>query len=661
MRTALILLATGCGMGLTPTATPPGTDDAAAEAVCDTTVLAPQQLRLLTRRELSNSVNDLFGWSGALDGEACDTLTDCAVETQSCEAGVCVADPCTRVSFTLEGDGGAHTSVVAAGDFNGWAATGADGGDALAYHADIDLWVGKIDVAPGTWAYKLVVDGEWWTDPENPETIDDGVGGRNSLLTVTCAEGGEALDWGETLPIETRPQHYPFDNHADAGLVSSVRAEALLDVAEEIAAAATRDPTRLLGCDPSADSACVSTWVEAFGARAWRRPLSEDEADRIAALIDEAESAEAGLDLAVQVFLASPHFLYRAELGVQAGDDTYRLDGHEMASALSYFLWETTPDELLLAAAASGELDERDGVESHARRMLADPRARRALATFGEQWLGVEKVRTMDRAGTYGEDFGSVVREAMLAEVGATLTYVVFDGSGRLDDVLAGTEYVQSAALSEFYRLGGGGGLVDAGADGRAGVLGLGAVLAATAHSDQTSPVRRGLFVRERLLCHSLGVPPANAGGVPDIDPDASTRERFGQHSDDPTCAACHQHIDPVGFGFEHFDPVGRWRDTDAGAPIDAWGTLTDVEGIGTGTAEDFATLHGLAAQLSRSEAAPACFTRQVWRFAVGRDAEDGDCTTRRLARVFADAEHDVQTLILALVTSPEFRARRAP
>jgi hypothetical protein len=380
----------------------------------------------------------------------------------------------------------------------------------------------------------------------------------------------------------------------------------------------------------------------------------------MAGLVDEAGSTKEGLDLAVQVFLASPHFLYRTELGADAGDGTWRLDGHEVATALSFFLWETTPDDTLLAAAAAGELDTAEGVEAHARRMLADPRARKALSTFSEQWLGVEKVRTMDRAAEYGEDFGPVVREAMLAEVGATFSYVVFDGSGRFQDVLAGTEYMQSAALTDFYGIDGDGGLVDAGADGRAGVLGLGAVLAATAHSDQTSPIRRGLFVRERLLCHTLGIPPAEAGGVPDVDPDASTRERFAQHSEEPACAACHKHIDPVGFGFEHFDPVGRWRETDAGAPIDAWGTLTDVEGIGTGTSEDFATLHGLAAQLSRSEAAPACFTRQVWRFAVGRDAEDGDCTTDRLGRAFEAAGHDVQELIVAVVTSPEFRTRRA-
>lgn len=662
MRHLLLLALAGCGMGLTPANAPDAGDDgSASEAVCDATVLAPRQLRLLTRREFSNSVNDLFGWSGARDGEACDTLTDCAVETQSCDAGVCVQDPCTRVTFVLDGADGAHDSVVAAGDFNGWGGTAEEGGDALAYHADIDLWVGKIDVEPGTFAYKLVVDGQWWTDPENPDTIDDGFGGRNSLLTVTCADGGEALDWGATLPIETRPEHYPFDNHADAGLVSSVRAEALLDVTEEIAAAATRDPARLLGCAPAGDEACVRGWVEDFGRRAWRRPLAPGEVDRIAGLVHAAEDAQAGVDLAVQVLLASPHFLYRTELGQDGGGGTFRLDGYEVATALSYFLWETTPDETLLAAAGAGELDSAEGVEGHARRMLADPRARKALSTFSEQWLGVEKLRTMDRAAEYSADFGPVVREAMLAEVGATFSYVVFDGSGRFADVLAGTEYMQSAALSDFYGIDGQGGLVDAGADGRAGVLGLGAVLAATAHSDQTSPIRRGLFVRERLLCHTLGVPPAEAGGVPDVDPDASTRERFAQHSDDPACAACHKHIDPLGFGFEHFDPVGRWRDTDAGAPIDAWGTLTDVEGIGTGTAEDFATLHGLAAQLSRSESAPACFTRQVWRFAVGRDAEDGDCTTDRLSAAFAAADHDVQALVVAVVTSPEFRTRRAP
>ncbi len=652
----------GCELGLHPVSPVDRTprDIAADEPVCDTEELPPRTLRLLTRREYTHTIDDLFGWSAELAGDACETLADCAVETQSCAAGVCQPDPCTRVTFTLDGDGGAHGSVVVSGDFNGWAPTAAEGGLELAYLPGPDLYVGKLDVDTGTYAYKIVVDGDWWTDPSNPDTVDDGYGGRNSLLTLTCGDGEVGrVDWAAELPPETRPEHFPFDNHADAGLVTTPRAEALLDAGEVVAEAAVRDLSRTLGCDPSGGEACVRSWAAGVAPRAWRRPVSADEVDVLVDLVMDQGSLKDGVGLAIQVVLASPSFLYRSELGAEASDGSFRLDGYEVATALSYTLWETTPDDRLLAAAAAGELDTAEGVEEHARRMLADPRARRAVQTFTEQWLGVEKVLTIDKSDRLGGGFGPVVRQAMLDEVGATATYVVFDGSGRWDDLVTGTEYVQSAALTSFYGLEGAGGLVDAGSQGRAGVLGMGAVLTATAHSDQTSPVRRGLFVRERLLCQSLGTPPANAGGVPDVDPDATTRERFQQHSDDPACSGCHQYIDPVGFGFEHFDPVGRWRDTDDGAPIDAWGELMGVEGIGGSDVEDFATLHGLGALLTNSEAAPRCFTRQVWRFAVGRDADPRDCTVTRLSQRFARADHDVQTLILDLVTSPEFRSRR--
>ena len=133
----------------------------------------------------------------------------------------------------------------------------------------------------------------------------------------------------------------------------------------------------------------------------------------------------------------------------------------------------------------------------------------------------------------------------------------------------------------------------------RGGILGLGAVLLSYAHSDQTSPILRGLFVRERLLCQTFGAPPPNAGGVPEIDPDATTRERFRQHSDSPACSGCHRLIDEIGFGFESFDAVGLTREHEAGLPVDASGALSGVNDLADGTTLHFSRLDELGALLA--------------------------------------------------------------
>jgi hypothetical protein len=172
--------------------------------------------------------------------------------------------------------------------------------------------------------------------------------------------------------------------------------------------------------------------------------------------------------------------------------------------------------------------------------------------------------------------------------------------------------------------------------------------------------VRRGLFVRRRLLCQDLGTPPPEAGGVPEIDPDATTRERFAQHSADPACAICHQHIDPLGFGFEAFDPIGRVRDSDAGKPIDASGALTDVEGLGTNTSAPFESLGELATLLASSHAAEACFARQSYRFVLGAKESDGDrCSLEALEDHFVASEGDMRELLVAITQLPSFVRRK--
>jgi hypothetical protein len=181
-------------------------------------------------------------------------------------------------------------------------------------------------------------------------------------------------------------------------------------------------------------------------------------------------------------------------------------------------------------------------------------------------------------------------------------------------------------------------------------------VLASYAHSDQTSPVRRGVFVRERLLCQEMPTPPPNAATIPVIEDGASTRERFAQHSADPSCSACHRLIDPVGFGFEAFDAIGRHRTTEAGQPVDASGVIEGLDGGATA----FDGLPELAASLAASSEAPACFARQAYRQALGGLEGDAQrCDLERLASAFAAARHDIRELLVAITQLDSFRYRR--
>ncbi|MBK8941920.1 MAG: DUF1588 domain-containing protein [Polyangiaceae bacterium] len=234
---------------------------------------------------------------------------------------------------------------------------------------------------------------------------------------------------------------------------------------------------------------------------------------------------------------------------------------------------------------------------------------------------------------------------------------VIFDG-GAFEDLFVADRTAAAPRLRAFY------GADDAGLlpEGRrAGLLAHGSVLATYAHSDQTSPVRRGLFVRTRLMCMELGAPPANAGAVPEVDPESTTRQRFEQHSSDGTCASCHQHIDPIGFGFEHFDPAGAWRDEEAGRPIDASGVLSYLDGWDDAEATTtFSTLPELGRALADSPQARRCLVRQVHRFASGRlEQEVDEPTLEALERRWADSGDDLVELFVAWTQTNAFSLRK--
>ncbi|MBI5515058.1 MAG: DUF1592 domain-containing protein [Deltaproteobacteria bacterium] len=621
----------------------------AAAQACTTIPPSPRRLRLLSRREYRDTLRDLF--AGVSPREP----------TPPAGAATCAQ------RFTYDPSGRALGSVHLAGSFNGWSATAWP-----LTRGPSGLWSLERALEPGEHTYKFVLDGrEWVRDPANPDTVPDGFGGQNSRVRVACTgtppggSGGLSLpaDLGGALPAETPPQGFLYDTHADSGLVTAVHLTEQLRAADAVVRALAPGTRAFAGCAPSEDrEGCTESFLRRFGRRVLRRPLTASELTRYRALQRGAPDLEAGLRRVVRALLLSPGFLYRTELGAAQPDGTWRLTGWEVASALSYTFWGTTPDEALLSAAESGALDAPSGVEREARRLLASPRARARLGVFAEQWLGVASVADSPRSAA---DFDRPTREALLEEARRFFNHVVFDGSHHFEDLFSSDQGYYDETVARWYGLpapaGAGWRLGPLPPERRGGVLTLGAVLARYAHSDQGSPILRGVFVRRNLLCQEFPPPPPNAGGVPEVDPRATTRERFRQHTANATCNACHRYIDGPGFAFEGYDAVGRARATENGMALDTRAAVLDLEGIGVGTEDPVDGALSLGALLGRSGAARGCFARQWYRFARGyRETSQQRCAVQALSRRLGETR-DLREVLVGVVTSPDFLVRRGP
>jgi hypothetical protein len=637
--------------------TPTGCQEAAA--------LPPQRLRLLHRRELANTL-------AALLDDAPSSIPACAWQTGSCDAGTGETLPCGTVQFVYRPDAPAGR-VHLAGSFHGWPATVEQGGIPLQWAQDEGVWWAHAAVGVEAFAYKFVVDGNRWVvDPTNPAQEDDGFGGRNSVFAPRCegAQGEDAVQRTlQALPEAPRPTGFWYDTHAEAALVQALHAEGYLAVAEAVAARMARTPEAWVSCAWDVDrDGCLRAWVEQMGPRFWRRPLRAEEAARLERFaLAGPPDARAALRSLIELQLNAPQFLYRSELGVPTTEPgVFRLDAWETASLLSYQWTGGPPDAQLREAAATGRLEDPAELERQVRRMAELPTAREVVGRFGAQWLHVERVMQLPRALALFPAWTPDLQAALVEEARHFVAEVLLAPDGRFDDLYLASWTVARGAAARHY------GFTDGnptgerrtwpgGAD-RAGVLTLGAVLASTSHSDQTSPIRRGLFVRERLLCQHLPEPPANAGGVPDVNPEATTRERFRQHTDDPACASCHRYIDGLGFGFEALDPIGLPRREESGQPVDSTGEMVDLEGLGAGTVQAFETMRELGALLAESRRARLCVAMQYESFGLG-EAErwrTPSCRVERALDRMAAEGGDLRTMMVAMSVDASWRLRRA-
>jgi hypothetical protein len=473
-----------------------------------------------------------------------------------------------------------------------------------------------------------------------------------------------------------------FNNNAATLGVTQLLAEQYMVAAEGIAQRATEGDKlgELLGCDPAAvDDTCVSAFASRFGQRAWRRPLAADEAAEMVALFRAAREpydVATGVQVVIQAFLQSPHFLYRVEFGApaNAGDAVIPLGDHEMASRLSYFLWGTMPDDALFAAAAAGQLRTAEQIAAQAQRMLADPRARAAVRNFHTQWLKLDLVTIASKDPALFDGFTPAVKTALREESLAFLDDVIWEGDATVERMLTAPYTMMNATLAEFYGATGPTGdafeRVELDPSHHAGVLSRGGLMAGLAKPNQTSPVLRGKFVREQLLCTELPSPPNDMQiDPPPLSRTLTTRERFAQHRTVASCAACHALIDPIGLGLENLDGIGRWRDRENNKVIDATGEVTSLTGpagpvgltaLASPSDGRFNGPLELGRRLAGSDRATECLVETWFAFGLGREPVTEDaCSLDVMKRRFVGGGRRLRELVLALTETDAFHYRR--
>jgi hypothetical protein len=451
-----------------------------------------------------------------------------------------------------------------------------------------------------------------------------------------------------------------FAGGADVAYVSTRLAEQYMHAAESLVERA--DVEALLPCSPpdAADTACVQSFIASFGKRAFRQPLSAEQEELYFSLYTKGSpiSGEHGLRLVLEAMLQSPYFLYRFELG-EPGEtgQVVRLTSHEMASQLSYFLWNTMPDAQLMDTADSGALDNRAGVTAELGRLLADERAQHVVWSFVQQYFDLDQVATLQKDE---ELFSPELRSALVAEAEAFVEHVAWEQKGGLSDLLTASYSFVDDALAEFYGLSAPGSTAleltyfEDGA--RSGLLTHAGFLAVLADQDSSSPVFRGLFVRKKLLCHEVPDPPANV--VDNLEPPSevvTTRQRYEAHLSDPSCSGCHSYLDPIGFGFEHYDAIGRFRATENGEPVDASGEIIgtrEIDGTFVGAAE-------LGQKLASTGEVADCVVSHFFRYALGRRDTSSDAVALAEMRSrFRDADTALLELVAGVVESDAFHYR---
>jgi hypothetical protein len=473
----------------------------------------------------------------------------------------------------------------------------------------------------------------------------------------------------DTLPRETRIDG--FANQSGKLTIAPLLADFYLQAGDELAGEVLKRSSEFVKCPVAmlgATGDCLGDFVRTVGAKLWRRPITDAEVARHVKLFGDTVPAaggpEEGVRNIVKAMFLSPNFLYRTELGhtSAAGEVTYLTD-YELASALSYMLWESPPDKTLLDLAAAGKLRDKGTLMAQARRMWQAQKAPTALHGFLQQWLQIEELLRIDKDPMGYSVYNKMVAADLLEESRRMLDAIVFEPNGdRSFKTLFTADYgfvnartapiygveVSSATLAKTA--------LDP--KQRKGVLTSGAFMAAHADGDDTGVVSRGRYFREEILCDRVPPPdPADAVFDPKkITEDMTNRERLVAHTTNPVCAACHFLFDGLGFAMENYDPIGRWRDTDKNKPIDPSGTFP----LPSGPELEFDNFVDLVGQLSKAPDVYSCFASQYLSYSTGRQISDlAKCERTLVTDEFVRSNYQIDTLVMSVVNSPSFMARK--
>ena len=419
------------------------------------------------------------------------------------------------------------------------------------------------------------------------------------------------------------------------------------------------------GQDGLSDEQAAAKVIERFATRAYRRPVTGEEVEKLLGLFKTARSEgddyPAAVKFALSGVLVSPNFLFRIEQERSTDPaQPYGIDDFELASRLSYFLWSSMPDEALFSVAAAGKLREPETLKAELRRMLADPKASALVSNFVGQWL---ELRNLDRLSVDRRvfpEFDDGLRVDMRREAELFFESLIRDDRSLLD-LLNGDYTFVNQRLAKHYGIGGVSGdefrRVSLAGTRRGGVLTMGGVLTVTAMPTRTSPVKRGKFVLDQMLASPPPPAPPDVGALSDRREDrrkGSVRQRFEAHRSDASCVTCHSRMDPIGFAMENFDAIGRWRDTDGGFAIDAAGSLPEGETF-NGPEE----LRGVL--VARKDQFVHAFIEKMLTYALGRGLELHDrCTVKDIAAAVERDGYKFSTLLTQIVASDAFQKRRA-
>ncbi len=474
---------------------------------------------------------------------------------------------------------------------------------------------------------------------------------------------------------ETERQPYPANFNADRTprsqpAVRSISIEGPFD------AAGARDTPirqRIFTCSPAGrqeEDACARTIVAALARRAYRRPVTAQDVDAPMKFYREARASaaaentfDAGIEMALRALLTSMEFLFRIErdpAGLAPGTP-YRVSDVALASRLSFFLWSSAPDDELLALAERGELSRPATLEQQVRRMLADARAETLSTNFASQWLHLRNLAAHRPDSRQFPEFDDNLRQGFRRETELLFTSIVSNDRPAPELLTANYTFLNER-VARHYGIPGVYGdqfrRVSLGENSRrAGLLGHGSVLTVTSYANRTSPVLRGKWVLDNLLGMPPPPPPPTVPDLPEraAGKSLSMRERMAEHRANPTCATCHQAMDPAGLSMEHFDAIGRWRARgEDGAALDVAGNLPG--------GPSFEGVEGLRqALVAHPDVFVATLSEKLLTFALGRGVDYRDApAVRQIVRQSGQQDYRFSSLVLAIASSQPFQMRRS-